>query len=195
MAKHNLNPDYFVSWAKPGKELPIVESFLSELLKKPKIAEICPVRYEKIMSPDEIQVGDHLFTSSILDIVDFKLPRSHFIIVERIARTVNPVFNVVHFSKGILVEAEHEFNPKFEDRSSQVYRVVYPEEFPGELAVKRIKSLLNKNLLATCAASLMRWAKQGQKKVWKLIFSLIAVLLLQRARSLVSHSSILEITS
>jgi hypothetical protein len=164
LVKHNLNADYFVSWAKTGKELPILDCTLSELLKKPKIAEIRPVRYEKIMSPDEIQVGDHLFTKMILDIVDYELQKSHFIVMERLAHTANPVFNVIRFSKGILVEAEHEFNPRIEDGSSQVYRVVYPEEFPGELAVKRIKSLLKKRFLVTCASSIMRWAKTGSEE-------------------------------
>ena len=164
LAKHNAIPDYFVSWTKTGKELPISEASLRELLKRPKIAEIRPVRYESILSPDEIQVGDHLFTNHILDIVDYKLPRSHFIVVERNNRIVNPVFNVIHFSKGVLVEAEHEFNPRITDGNSQVYRVIYPEEFPGELAVKRIRSMLNKNLLPTCASSLMRWAKTGSEE-------------------------------
>lgn len=164
LVKQKLNADCFVSWAKTGKELPILDSILSELLKKPKIAEIRPVRYEKIMSPDEIQVGDHLFTKMILDLVDYELQKSHFIVVERLARTANPVFNVVHFSKGVLVEAEHEFNPRIEDGSSQVYRVAYPEEFPGELTVKRIKSLLKKRFLVTCASSVMRWAKTGSEE-------------------------------
>ena len=164
LIKHNFNPDYFASWAKTGKELPIFEPFLSELLKKPKIAEIRPLRYEKIMSPDEIQVGDHLFTKNILDIVDYELHKSHFIVVERLDHTVNPVFSVIRFSKGILVEAEHKFNPHIEEGSSQVYRVVYPEEFPGELAVKRTRSLLKKRFLATCASSLMRWAKTGSEE-------------------------------
>ena len=164
LVKHNLNADCFISWAKTGKEMPILDCNLSELLRKPKIAEIRPVQYEKIMSPDEIQVGDHLFTKNILDIVDYELQKSHFLIVERLVHTVNPVFSVVQFSKGILVEAEHEFSPQIEDGSSQVYRVVYPEEFPGELAVKRIKSLLKKRFLATCASSLMRWAKTGSEE-------------------------------
>ena len=166
LVKNNLNPDCFVSWAKTGKELPISESSLTELLKKPMIGEIRPLWYEKIMSPDEIQVGDHLFTKNIVDIVvnDYELYNSHFIVVERLTRTLNPVFNVIHFSKGILVEAEHEFNPRIEEGSSQVYRVVYPEEFPGELAVKRTRSLLNKRFLATCASSLMRWAKTGSEE-------------------------------
>ena len=82
----------------------------------------------------------------------------------RLAHTVNPVFSVIRFSKGVLIEAKHEFNPLIEDGSSQVYRIVYPEEFPGELAVKRIKSLLKKRFLATCASSLMRWAKTGSEE-------------------------------
>ena len=164
LVKHNLNADFFISWAKTGKELPNFDSILNELLKKPKIAEIRPVRYEKIMSPDEIQVGDHLFTKNILDIVDYELQKTHFIIVKRLAHTVNPIFSVIQFSKGILIEAEHEFNPRIEDGSSQVYRVVYPEEFPGELAVKRVRSLSKKRFLTTCASSLMRWAKTGSEE-------------------------------
>jgi hypothetical protein len=164
LVKHHANTDCFVSWAKTGKELPIDESSLRKLLQRPKIAEIRPVRYENIVSPDEIQVGDHLFINKILDIVDYKLPRSHFLVVERNVRTVNPVFNIIHFSKGTLKEGEHEFNPCIEEGSSQVYRVIYPEEFPGELAVKRIRSMLNKDLLPTCASSLMRWAKTGSEE-------------------------------
>lgn len=63
LKKNRLNPDHFVSWAKTGREFSISDSE-SEIKQKINIADRRPQRYEKVLSPEEIKVGDHLFTKN-----------------------------------------------------------------------------------------------------------------------------------
>ena len=161
----NLNPDEFITWAKTGKKLNIPKEFLQKLTEEPnlKLADICPLRYEKIMSPKEIQIGDHLFTKTLMK-------NSHFMVTVRVTGIVNHVFKAIYLSNGVLKETEHEFNPLIKEVNSQVYRVVYPEAFPHQLAIKRLRSQFKKQHLTTCAASLMRWAKTGSQEGLEISF-------------------------
>ena len=152
------NPHKFITWAKTGKELDMPEEFP----EKPdlKIADMQPLQYEKIMSPDEIEIGDHLFTTTVIG-------KEHFLVTERVPNVVNPIFTVIYLSAGVgvfLKEAEREFNPHTLEGSYHVYRVIYPEAFPSQLSIKRLRSQFNNKHLLTCAASLIRWAKTGSQE-------------------------------
>ncbi len=157
------NPHRFITWAKTGKMLDMFEKFPEE--SDLKIADIRPLRYEKIMSPDEIQIGDHLFTTTVIKFIDYEIRKKHFLVTERIPNVINPIFKVIYLSAGFhLKEAEHEFNPCIPEENSQVYRVIYPEAFPCQLSIKRLRSQFKHQHLPTCAASLIRWAKTGSQE-------------------------------
>ena len=153
--------DRFISWTKTGRELSV--SKLELLGNKPTIAERCPLRYNKIMSPDEIKVGDHLFTRKILDYIvnDFKVQHTHYLVTEEVKDTVNPIFKVICFSVGTLKEVECDCNSLIDKGA---YRIVYPEEFPNYLSIKRARSLVGKTFLLTCASTILRWVKTGSEK-------------------------------
>lgn len=157
------NPHRFITWAKTGKMLDMPEEFpeKSDL----KIADVRPLRYEKIMSPDEIQIGDHLFTTTVINFIDREIRKNHFLVTDRIPDVINPVFKVIYLSAGLhLKETEHEFNPHILEENTQVYRVVYPEAFPCQLSIKRLRSQFKHQHFPTCAASLIRWAKTGSQE-------------------------------
>ena len=152
------NPHCFITWAKTGKKLDMPEEFP----EKPslRITDICPLRYEKIMSSDDIQIGDHLFT--ITKFIDYEVRRKHFLVSETVADTL---FKVIYLSDvGYLKETKHEFNPYILKPGTQVYRVVYPEAFTCQLSIKRMRSQFNKRHMLTGAALLIRWAKTGSEE-------------------------------
>ena len=163
LKKNRLNPDHFVSWAKTGRECSISDSE-SEIKQKLKIADRRPQRYEKIMSPEEIKVGDHLFTKNE-SIHEIFYTSTHYFVTEKIANVVDPIFKVIHFVFGTTKEKEHKFNFETEDGSCPVYyRVIYPEGFSCDLAVKRARSLVGKKLQLAFGSTVVRWIKTGSEE-------------------------------
>ena len=167
LMKDGINPDGFASWAKTGRELSVSDSE-SEIKKNLQIADRRPLRYEKIMSPDDIKIGDHLFTKDKLDyfINDLSLPTTHFFVTERLKNTANPIFKVITLSLGTIKEVEKEFSPLAVRATWPVHRVIYPEEFSFDLAVKRARSLVGKKFsaLAIFGSTMLRWIKTGSEE-------------------------------
>ena len=68
------------------------------------------------------------------------------------------LFNTIYALRGTVKETLEKVDAIEDD----VFRVVYPEEFPQSLAIKRARSLLGKvNLSPTARMWFVRWAKTG----------------------------------
>lgn len=150
LAEEGADPSCFVSWTKIGKQLSIN---IPKLIGKEKIAHLRPYEYEKIHSVDEIEVGDHLFVPNIAY-------RWHFLVTEKVLSGPHRevLFSTIYALRGTVKETLEKVDAIEDD----VFRVVYPEEFPPSLAIKRARSLLGKvNLSPTARMWFVRWAKTG----------------------------------
>ena len=147
------DPSCFVSWAKVGKKQSIN---VSKLIGTQQLALIRPSEYEKILSLDEIRVGDHLFVPNLAY-------RWHFLVMEAIESGPEKerLYNVIYLLRGSVKESAERIDPMEDD----VFRVVYPEEYPPSLAIQRARSLLGKvNLSPTARMWFVRWAKTGSEE-------------------------------
>ena len=141
----------FVSWAKTGQRQSIS---MSKLIDQQLIAMHRPSEYEKLLSPKEIRVGDHLFIPNLAY-------RWHFLVTENPGSRSDCTFDVIYCLRGTVKETRERIDPISED----VFRVVYPEEYPPSLAAKRARSLLGKvNLSPTARMWFVRWAKTGSEE-------------------------------
>ena len=153
LLKQNENCYRFVSWAKTGKE---IELTIEQLLQnQERICVIRPNSYTKILSPGEIQVGDHLFW----DKDKVKSYRKHVMVTECNVDGDPTKFMTIYCSKTRFKESVKIFGKSM---GQDTYRVNYPEALPVESALKRARHHLgghNFNLLARLW--FVRWAKTG----------------------------------
>ena len=155
----------FVSWAKIGKQ-EVLNNFLQFKLQ---IAQVCPFRREKILSVDEMQVGDHLIRSYGIPKV-YHTHWWHFMITEK-----NPSnsekkpsntssdsvkFKTIYCYRGHISETEETLDPTKDD----IYRINYPESLPVETAVERARSKRGEYQLSPLGRMwFIRWAKTGSE--------------------------------
>ena len=148
------NPDYgpFVTWAKTGKEMQVPAQ---ELLNKQQIEFSHPFQYKRVLSPDEIQVGQHIFRSGYLNSY-----REHLLITER---TDSPTrFMVIRCLRTRIKEKKIELDPSKAD--NDIYHVVYQDELQPETAIKRARSLKGKYKPDPRARMwFVPWAKTGSE--------------------------------
>ena len=144
----------FISWAKTGKEMKLPREML--LQKSKKISIIRPTSYNKVLSPDELQLGDHLFWNK--DKV--KSHRKHVMVTECNIDPGNPVmFKMIYCSHSSFKEKIKTFS---HSTGKDIYRVNYPEALPVHLALKRARSQLGEhNLKPLARLWFVRWAKTG----------------------------------
>jgi hypothetical protein len=148
----------FVSWTKTGKEM---ELTAEQLLQNPKrLCVIRPNSYSKILSPIEIQVGDHLFWNK--DKV--KSYRKHVLVTECGIDGDPTKFMTIYCSKTRFKETVKIFG-RSGSMGEDTYRVNYPEALPLDLTLKRARHHLGGhsfNLLARLW--FVRWAKTGSEE-------------------------------
>lgn len=145
----------FVSWAKVGKSIPISAA---KLTQKRQLAQIRPREYAKLLSVDDIQVGDHLFVPNIAY-------RWHFLVTEREERSScsgsSHLFSVIYCLRGTVKETREKLDPTRDD----IFKILYPEEFPPSLAISNSRSLLGTHKVGPSAkAWFVRWAKTGSQE-------------------------------
>ena len=150
------NYDRFISWAKTGKQHDLSSE---ELLKKPK--QLCIIRpnsYNRIMSPTEIQVGDHLFWDN--DIV--KSYRRHVMITECCIDSDPTKFMAIFCSKTKFKEKVKIFGKTMGENT---YRINYPEALPVDVSLKRARHHLGGHKFDPLARLwFVRWAKTGSNE-------------------------------
>ena len=137
----------FVSWTKIGKQ-----EHIDVLQLKSQIAQLCPFQREKILSVDEIQVGDHLIRS-------YPTHWWHFMVTE-----VNPSdsfkFKTIYCYRSHISETEETLDPSNND----IYRIIYPESLPVPTAIERARSKLGTfNFSPHARMWFVRWAKTGSE--------------------------------
>ena len=144
----------FVSWVKTGKQISIN---LTKLIHKQQIAQIRPFQYEKVLSVDEIQVGNHLFIPN-------PAYRWHFLVTDKMevhGIQNGALFKLAYCLHGSIEETEEKIDPAKDD----VFRVTYPEEYPTSLAIRRARSLVGKLHFSPSASMwFVRWAKTGSEE-------------------------------
>jgi hypothetical protein len=145
----------FVSWAKTGKER---ELSANEVLQIPRrICIVRPTSYNKILSPDEIQVGDHLFWDDIV-----KSYRKH-VMVTQCGVDGDPMkFMTIYCSKTKVKEDQMIFNKSM---GQDTYRINYQEALPVGLSLKRARHHLGGRMMSPLARLwFVRWAKTGSRE-------------------------------
>ena len=139
----------FVSWAITGKPSSVKAE---ELIKKQELKLVRPICYKRITTETthEIQPGDHLF-------VDYTARyRWHFMVTEVCAEPY--VFNTAYYLRGFVKETLETVDPS----KLNVYKVIYAEEYPPELAIKRARSRVGaKKVDLWARVEFVRWAKTG----------------------------------
>ena len=166
--KENMHdPSLFISWAKTGKQLLVsrpddlkirVKHKSMPTQKQPQqIAQLRPWWYEKIISTDEIKVGDHLIRSH--------LPYwFHCMVTEKCINSDDRTrvqFKVICQFRTIVEEKELSLDPSKE----LVYRIKYIESFPAPIAIERAKNRLGKyNFSPMARMQFIRWAKTGSEE-------------------------------
>ena len=140
----------FVTWAKVGRE---ISMNAEKIVQRQQIAEIRPSVYEKVVSMHSIEVGDHLFIPNTAY-------RWHVLVSGKIQDNVDSMvwFRLTYLLRGMVKETAEVLDPQKDD----IFKVIYPEEFPPSLAVKRARSLVGTvNLSPTARMWFVRWAKTG----------------------------------
>ena len=137
----------FVSWTKTGRK-----EILDVLQLKSQIAQLCPFQREKILSVNEIQVGDHLIRS-------YPTYWWHFMVTE--VHPSDPFkFKTIYCNNNHISETEETLDPSKND----VYRILYPESLPVETAIERARSKLGTFHFSPLGRMwFVRWAKTGSE--------------------------------
>ena len=138
----------FVSWAKTGRK-----EIIDVLQLKSQIAQLCPFEREKILSVDQIQVGDHLIRS-------YPAHWWHFMVTE-----VHPSdsfkFKTIYCYRNRISETEEILDPNKDD----IYRIIYPESLPVATALERARSKVGTYHLSPLKRMwFVRWAKTGSEE-------------------------------
>ena len=137
----------FVSWAKTGRKEVVDVTQL-----KSQIAQLCPFQREKILSLNQIKVGDHLIRSYLTH-------WWHFMVTE-----VHPSdyfkFKTIYCNNNHISETEEALDPSKND----IYRIIYPESLPIATAIERARSKLGTYDFSPHARMcFVRWAKTGSE--------------------------------
>ncbi len=149
----NGDTSQFISWVKIGKQVSIN---VQKLIQKQEVAQIRPFQYEKLVSVNEVQVGDHLFIPNLAY-------RWHFLVIEKMEPAVKNslLFKVAYCLRGSVRETDEKIDPTVDD----VFRVIYSEEYPPSLARQRALSYVGKiHLTPTARMWYTRWAKTGSEE-------------------------------
>ena len=146
------NCSVFIPWAKTGKEIKLPPDLLE---RAKRLSIIRPISYEKVLSPDEIHVGDHLFW----DKDKVKSYRQHVMVTECNVEENPIMFRSIYCSKTRFKEKVKCFARSM---GEDTYKVNYPEALPPQLAIKRARSQLGEhNFKPLARLWFVRWAKTG----------------------------------
>ena len=139
----------FVSWAVTGRSLSVKAE---ELIEKQELKLVRPVSYKRVTAESclEIKPGDYLF-------VDYPHRyRWHFMVTEVCAEP--NVFKTVYFLRGAVKETVETVDPA----KSNVYKILYAEEFSPDVAIERARSRVGDMKVSMWARlEFVRWAKTG----------------------------------
>ena len=138
------DPSQFVTWSKIGRQFPIDGS---ELLRRPTQLQLNrPLSYIKLLSTDEIEIGDHLF-------VDYKAYRWHFMVTGKVE---DMKYKTIYCFRTAIKETIEVLDPE----KDSIYKVLYSEEDTPEIAIKRARTRLgSRDMNPLARMEFVRWAK------------------------------------
>ncbi|KAL5473391.1 hypothetical protein EMCRGX_G027869 [Ephydatia muelleri] len=113
-----------VTWAKVGKP-----KYFAQLPHNNVIVQKWPFRYERIVSIEDISVGDHLFEPT-------PLYWFHYLVTEKKSDTE---LSVIYQLRTQVKEDIH----NIDIRNKVIYKVIYPECFPADIAILRARKFLS----------------------------------------------------
>ena len=141
-------PECFATWAQTGK--PMAVNMLHLKTKKPQLRHIRPLYRERVTSPDDIRVGDHL-------VQGYPSHWFHFLVAEKFPNDPSRVRGI-YCLRTKVAECDITLDLLKED----VYRIQYPESFAPEEAIARATSQVGERKCALHARMwFVRWAKTG----------------------------------
>lgn len=146
----------FVTWAKTGREMQVD---IQELIEVRQIEVSHPLEYKRIVAVNEFKVGQHIFFQWKL----YKPFREHYLISECNVDARCPTkFRVICCLRMVVKEEEIDLNPNIP--GNDIYEVIYQDELPPEIALKRARSLLGKIKPGPLARMwFVPWAKTGSE--------------------------------
>ena len=143
----------FIYWTKTGQ---LIETLTQNvfLQKSRRLTIIRPISYDKVLSPDEIRVGDHLFWNK-----NMKSYRYHVMVTECNVDGNQLKFKLIYCSKSRFKEKVKTFGSNM---GEDTYRINYLEALPADLAIMRARSQLKElNFKPLARLWFVRWAKTG----------------------------------
>jgi len=141
--------EYFATWAKTGKPMAVSMSQLR--MKKAQLRHIRPLYRERVTSPDEIRIGDHL--------IQRRDPTHwlHFLVAAKDENYPSKVICIFCYNTRV-----RELDFILDVQKSDVYRIQYPESFAPEEAIRRARSRVGEWKFSQNARMwFVRWAKTG----------------------------------
>ena len=141
-------PEYFATWARTGKPMAVNMSQLKT--KKAQLRHIHPLYLERVTSPNDIHVGDHL-------IQGYPTHWFHFLVAAKDPSDPSKVTCIYCLRTKV---AECDITLDLQDKD--VYRIQYPESFAPKDAIDRARSQVGKRKFRLDARMwFVRWAKTG----------------------------------
>ena len=113
-----------VTWAKVGKH-----KYFAQLPHNNVIVQKWPFSYERIVSIADISAGDHLFEPTLLYWF-------HYLVTEKKSDTQ---LSVIYQLRTQVKEDIH----NIDIRNRVIYKVIYPECFPADIAIQRARKFLS----------------------------------------------------
>ena len=150
--KETSNYGPFVTWAKTGREMEVP---IQELIKKEQIETAHPLEYKKVLTPNELQVGQHIF-------IPGTVRRQHYLISEcNIDKTCPTKFKVIYHSNMVGSIKEEIMDLPFDSVGYGIYQVLYQDELPLDITLKRAKSCIGQRKLNVFQNWFVPWTKTG----------------------------------
>lgn len=146
----------FVMWAKIGSETQVdVQKFFD--IRQVEASH--PLEYQRVLSVNEIQVGQHIFFGWKC----YKPFREHYLISEcSVDQNDATKFRAICCLRTFIREEKVEINPDI--AGNDIYKVIYQDELPADLALKRARSLIGKFKPGPLARMwFVPWAKTGSE--------------------------------
>lgn len=145
----------YIHWAKTGRKSSLLPEELVQDSRR--LAIIRPTSYNKIISPDEIQRGDHLIWFK-----NANLLREHVLVTECKVNNDPLKFKVICCSETKFKEDVRHFTLSM---GVDIYRINYIEASHADIAVSRSHSKLKEhNYRAHARMDFVRWAKTGSNE-------------------------------
>ena len=142
----------FVAWAKMGRK-----EYIDVTQLRSQIAQVHPFQREKVLSVNQIKVGDHLIQSCGITVVNTHW--WHFMITDTLQS--DPFkFKIIYCNNNYISETEETLDPSKDD----MYQIIYPESLPVATALERARSKVGTwDFSPHSRMSFVRWAKTGSE--------------------------------